>query len=103
MDYDSTARRFGSALSRASKTCKKWDQYCVFPTFSWWNGEFRGMLGQMFSEAGTGPQKGATQSSWNAGLSVSKRNLARAVYVTAILAATVGWLWLITWIALQLG
>jgi hypothetical protein len=36
------------------------------------------------------------------GLPASKRNLVRPVYLTAIVAATVGWLWLITWIALLL-
>jgi hypothetical protein len=56
----------------------------------------------MFSEAGIGTQKRATRSSWNTGLSVSKRNLVRAVYLVAILSATIGWLWLISWVALQL-
>jgi hypothetical protein len=56
----------------------------------------------MFSEARMGPQKKAIQSSGNAGLLGSKSSLVRAVYLTAILVATAGWLWLITWIALQL-
>jgi hypothetical protein len=60
------------------------------------------MLARMFSEAGAVSQKTTAQSSWNAGLSGSKSKLVRAIYLTAILAATVGWLWLITWIALQL-
>jgi hypothetical protein len=64
--------------------------------------EFKGMLGSMFSESATGPQKTTTQSLGNAGLSGSKSHLVRAVYLTAILGATAGWLWLITWIALQL-
>jgi hypothetical protein len=56
----------------------------------------------VFSEAGSGPKKVAIQSSWNTSLSGSKTNLMRAIYLTAILASTLGWIWLIAWIARQL-
>ena len=59
-----------------------------------------GTFGPEVSEAGARPKR--KSGAWIVGLSGSKRKLVRAVYLTAILAATVGWLWLITWVALQL-
>jgi hypothetical protein len=56
----------------------------------------------VFSEAGSGRQKSGNSVIMETGLSGSKANLMRAIYLTAILASTLGWIWLIAWIARQL-
>jgi hypothetical protein len=47
-------------------------------------------------------QNAPLQSEEPAPVSARKYNLMRTVYIAAIALATLGWLWLIGWIALQL-
>jgi hypothetical protein len=47
-------------------------------------------------------QKHAVSSFGNALRSARRYGLVYAVYVPAIVVATIGWLWLIVWIAMQL-
>jgi hypothetical protein len=56
----------------------------------------------VFAESEVTDQDRPFQSAEDAGPSARSYSLVRAVYLAAIGVATIGWLWLIAWIAMQL-
>jgi hypothetical protein len=56
----------------------------------------------VFAESEVTDQDGPFQSTEDAAPSARSYSLVRAVYLVAIGIATIGWLWLIAWIAMRL-